>query len=442
VDGASDGIMVLSSDLTILYATELVWIGQATINQERGTCYEIFANRSNHPCPDCPATQLFQPRYGLLPSSSTNGAQGGLCGIQHIVELKARDGNTECVVAFLKRDRVSPTIGSSLTEWRRPEVQPSLDHHLGELIGQSAVMQHLFTMIRRVADSQATVLLEGETGTGKEFVAKTIHRLSDRRHRPFIVVDCGSLTETLLESELFGHVKGAFTGAASSKKGLFEEADGGTLFLDEIADTTPHFQAKLLRVIQEGEIKPVGSARSVRVDVRVISATNKDLLGLIKNRTFREDLYYRLAVLPLLIPTLRERPDDIPLLAEHFVEIACRRHRHPLRTISPSAIQGLMHAPWPGNVRQLQHAIERAVLTGSGSVLTEEDLLGRSAESISKADLASETKHAVQRVERAGIQEALRHADGNKARAARLLNISRASLYTKLRTYGISHRLG
>jgi two-component system response regulator HydG len=255
-------------------------------------------------------------------------------------------------------------------------------------------------------------------------------------------VDCGSLTETLLESELFGHVKGAFTGAASSKKGLFEEADGGTLFLDEIADTTPHFQAKLLRVIQEGEIKPVGSARSVRVDVRVISATNKDLLGLIKNRTFREDLYYRLAVLPLLIPALRERPDDIPLLAEHFVEIACRRHRHPIRTISPSAMQGLMHAPWLGNVRQLQHAIERAVLTGSGSVLTEEDLLGRSAESISKADLASETKHAVQRVERAGIQEALRHADGNKARAARLLNISRASLYTKLRTYGISHRLG
>jgi two-component system, NtrC family, response regulator HydG len=440
-DGASDGIMVLSPDLTILYATEWVWTRQATINQRRSTCYEAFADRSD-PCPVCPATQLFQPRYGIPPSCSTKDAEARLCGMQHIVALRARDGKTECALAFLKRDRIRPAIADSSTEWHRPKEQLLSDHHLGELIGKSAVMQQLFTMIHRVADSQATVLLEGETGTGKELVAKTIHRLSDRRHRPFIVVDCGSLTETLLESELFGHVKGAFTGAVSSKKGLFEEADGGTLFLDEIADTTPHFQSKLLRVIQEGEIKPVGSARSVQVDVRVISATNKDLLGLIKNRTFREDLYYRLAVLPLLIPALRERPDDIPLLTEHFVEISCRRHRRPIRTIAASAMQGLMHAPWLGNVRQLQHAIERAVLTGSGSLLTEEDVLGRSAESVRKADLASVAKHAVQTVERAGIQEALRHADGNKARAARLLNISRASLYTKLRTYGISHRLG
>jgi Response regulator containing CheY-like receiver, AAA-type ATPase, and DNA-binding domains len=300
-------------------------------------------------------------------------------------------------------------------------------------------MQHLFTMIHRVAESQATVLLEGETGTGKELVAKTIHRLSDRRHRPFIVVDCGSLTETLLESELFGHVKGAFTGAVSSKKGLFEEADGGTLFLDEIADTTPHFQAKLLRVIQEGEIKPVGSARSVQVDVRIISATNRDLLGLIKRRTFREDLYYRLAVLPLVIPALRDRRDDIPLLAQHFVETSCRRHGRPRRTITARAMHALTHASWLGNVRQLQHAIERAVLTGSGFVLTEEDVMGKPPEAVRQADLANATRHAVQTVERAGIQEALRHADGNKARAARLLNISRASLYTKLRMYGISH---
>jgi two-component system, NtrC family, response regulator HydG len=254
-------------------------------------------------------------------------------------------------------------------------------------------------------------------------------------------VDCGSLTETLLESELFGHVKGAFTGAVSSKKGLFEEADGGTLFLDEIADTTLHFQAKLLRVLQEGEIKPVGSARSVQVDVRIISATNKELSGLMKRRAFREDLYYRLAVLPLLIPSLRDRRDDIPLLAEHFVGISCRRHGRPLRTIAASAMQALMHAPWLGNVRQLQHAIERAVLTGSSSLLTEEDVLGRPPDSIRQADLASVAKRAVQTVERAGIQEALRHADGNKARAARLLNISRASLYTKLRLYDIPHRL-
>ena len=440
-DAASDGIMVLGPDLTILYATELVWEGQATIDRKPGTCYEVFADRSD-PCPACPATQLFQSGHGIPSSCSTNDAEARLCGMQHIVALRAGDGKIECALAFLKRDRMRPTIVGSSTEWHGSKEQSSSDHHLGELIGKSAVMQQLFTMIHRVADSQATVLLEGETGTGKELVAKTIHRLSDRRHRPFIVVDCGSLTETLLESELFGHVKGAFTGAVSSKKGLFEEADGGTLFLDEIADTTPHFQSKLLRVIQEGEIKPVGSARSIQVDVRVISATNKDLLGLIKHRTFREDLYYRLAVLPLLIPALRDRPDDIPLLAEHFVEISCRRHRRPIRTIAASAMQALVHAPWLGNVRQLQHAIERAVLTGSGSLLTEEDVLGRPHESVRKADLASVAKHAVRTVERAGIQEALRHAEGNKARAARLLNISRASLYTKLRIYGIPHRLG
>lgn len=296
-------------------------------------------------------------------------------------------------------------------------------------------------MIHMVADSQATVLLQGESGTGKELVAKTIHRLSSRRHRPFIVVDCGSLAETLLESELFGHVKGAFTGAISAKKGLFEEADGGTLFLDEIADTTPHFQAKLLRVIQEGEIKPVGSARSIKVDVRIISATNKDLLELIKDRVFREDLYYRLAVLPLMIPALRNRRDDIPHLVEYFVDLSCRRHRRPVRAIAADAMLALMHAPWVGNVRQLQHAIERAVLTASGSVLTEQDFLGMLSDPVRKMDLASVTKHAVQTAECASILEALRQADGSKVRAARLLKISRASLYTKLRAYGIPHQL-
>ena len=439
-DITSDEVMVLRDDLTILYATELAWDGHTPINRRTDTCYKVFAHRSE-PCLVCPATLFFQSHRTIPPSFSTHNVGTTQCGIQQLIALKAADGHTECVLAFLKREEVSPMSGSSVTEGQRPEGQ-SADHHLRELIGQSAVMQHLFSMIHRVADSQATVLLEGETGTGKELVAKTIHRLSDRRHRPFIVVDCGSLTETLLESELFGHVKGAFTGAVSSKKGLFEEADGGTLFLDEIADTTPHFQAKLLRVIQEGEIKPVGSARTVQVDVRIISATNRDLLGLIKRRTFREDLYYRLAVLPLVIPALRDRRDDIPLLAQHFVEASCRRHGRPRRTMSARAIHALTHAPWLGNVRQLQHAIERAVLTGSGSVLTEEDVLGKPPESVRQADLASATRHAVQTVERAGIQEALRHADGNKARAARLLNISRASLYTKLRTYGIPQRLG
>jgi two-component system response regulator AtoC len=299
-------------------------------------------------------------------------------------------------------------------------------------------MRKLFEMIKLVADTHATVLLQGESGTGKELVARTIHELSSRRRRPFVVVDCGSLPETLLESELFGHVKGAFTGAVANKPGLFEAASGGTIFLDEIADTTPQFQAKLLRVLQEGEIKPIGSTRTIRVDVRVISATNKDLLALVKARMFREDLYYRLAVLPLFLPPLRERRDDIPLLVRQFVLAACRRHHRPVLEVTPQAMQALMEADWPGNVRELQHAVERAVVTAQGPRLGIEDFFrtAGTAESV-RTDLRSVARTAAQRAERARIAQALRDAAGNKVKAAKLLGISRASLYNKLRDYEI-----
>jgi two-component system response regulator AtoC len=239
--------------------------------------------------------------------------------------------------------------------------------HLGELIGRSPAMQQLFDMICLVSDSSATVLIQGESGTGKELVAKTIHQLSARKDTPYVVVDCGSLPETLLESELFGHVKGAFTGAVTSKPGLFEEATGGTIFLDEIADTTPIFQAKLLRVLQEGEIKRVGGNHPIKVNARVISATNRDLAELVKTKLFRQDLYYRLAVLPLSVPPLRERRDDIELLTQHFVQESCARHCQPTRMVSPDLLRALREAAWPGNVRELQHCIERAVVTTKGS---------------------------------------------------------------------------
>ncbi|MEK7293739.1 MAG: sigma-54 dependent transcriptional regulator, partial [Nitrospirota bacterium] len=293
-------------------------------------------------------------------------------------------------------------------------------------------------MIKLVADSQATVLLQGESGTGKELAAKTIHQHSYRRDQPLVVVDCGSLPETLLESELFGHVKGAFTGAVNNRKGLFEEASGGTIFLDEIADTSPQFQAKLLRVLQEGEIKPVGGNRSIKVDVRVISATNKDLTALIKAKAFREDLYYRLAVLPLLIPPLRDRRDDIPLLVTHFVAAACKRHRRPAATVTPEAMRALADAPWPGNARELQHAVERAVVTAQGSRLTAQDFL-KPGEIVAaeEAGLRSVARTAAQRAERTRIEQALHDAGANKVKAAKLLKISRAGLYNKLRAYGI-----
>ena len=289
-------------------------------------------------------------------------------------------------------------------------------------------------MIRLVADSTATVLIEGESGTGKELVARTIHRLSYRREKPFVVVDCGSLTETLLESELFGHVKGAFTGAVSAKRGLFEEADSGTLFLDEITNTTPAFQAKLLRVLQEGEIKRVGGIHPLKIDVRVISATNKDLAELVKANLFRQDLYYRLAVLPLDLPALRDHAEDIPLLVKSFVKASCCRHRQPLRVVTHPVMQGLMEAPWPGNVRELQHCIERAVVTTKGPELNCRDIL-KMATDPARSDLRTAVRGVAQQAERVRIKEALRQSEGNRSRAAKILDISRANLYNKLRAY-------
>jgi len=297
-------------------------------------------------------------------------------------------------------------------------------------------MHQLFEMMGLVADSTATVLLQGESGTGKELVAKTIHALSARRDHPFVVVDCGALPETLLESELFGHLKGTFTGAIANKRGLFEAAHGGTLFLDEIAETTPACQAKLLRVVQEGELKRVGGTHPIKVDVRIISATNKDLTALVRAHAFRQDLYYRLAVLPLQLPPLRERREDIPLLVRHFVAAACHRHRQPPRTISPDVLHAWTVAPWPGNVRELQHAIERAVVTTPGPQLPCPELGTRDADQGDR-DLRSVSRRAVTHAEQARIRQALQQSEGNRVKTAKLLNISRASLYNKLRTYQI-----
>jgi two-component system response regulator AtoC len=295
-------------------------------------------------------------------------------------------------------------------------------------------MREVLDMIRLVADSSATVLIQGESGTGKELVAKTIHRTSYRRDKPFVVVDCGSLPETLLESELFGHVKGAFTGAHASKRGLFEEADGGTIFLDEIADTTPVFQGKLLRVLQEGEIKRVGGNQPIKIDVRVISATNKDLIELVKAKAFRQDLYYRLAVLPLSLPPLRDRQEDIPLLVQRFVTASCKRHRQPIRQVSPDVMQALTQASWPGNVRELQHYLERAVVTTTGPELSCKDMVAMGSEP-AEHDLRTVARGAIRQAERRRILQALQKTGSNRAKAAKLLKISRASLYNKLRTY-------
>jgi len=422
--GSSDRVAVLDRDFNVIYANESAWAENATrLSGHQAKCYEAFAHRDD-PCGTCPATKLFESS-DVRSVACSIGGDGTACGMHQAFPLVSSSGEVESVLVLFK----APPKPSSHELMKHKST-------LSGLIGTSAPMREVLEMIRLVADSSATVLIQGESGTGKELVAKTIHLTSYRREKPFVVVDCGSLPETLLESELFGHVKGAFTGAHAFKRGLFEEADGGTIFLDEIGDTTATFQAKLLRVLQEGEVKPVGGTQPVKIDARVISATNKDLSELVKAKTFRQDLYYRLAVLPLHLPPLRERREDIPLLVEHFVAGSCKRHRQPIRTISPEVMQALIETSWPGNVRELQHYIERAVVTTTGPILACKDLVALDS-SAKDGDLRSATRGAVTQTESARIVYALKKTCGNRSKAAKLLKISRASLYNKLRSYHI-----
>ncbi len=307
------------------------------------------------------------------------------------------------------------------------------------IIGYSKAMRTLLRQVELVAPSDTTVLLQGESGTGKELVARAIHDHSPRRERPFVVIDCGTVPESLLESELFGHVRGAFTGAITTRKGLFEEAHGGTLVLDEIGDITPIFQAKLLRVLQTREIRPVGSTKRVAIDVRVIAATNKDLKKLVAERQFRDDLYYRLAVVPLFFPPLRERHEDIPVLAEHFLRHSCDRNKLPLKRLAPETLRLLIAAPWPGNVRELEHTIERAVLFSPGPDIQPQSIAFGSptggALALPTAVNLSHARALLDSAEREKLQGALAQARGNRSRAAKLLGISRSTLYERLKRY-------
>ncbi len=299
------------------------------------------------PCEPCPAKHLFHMNLQEQDASTGSSLSANFpdfCPVPRAVPLYSEDGTIHVAVFMGPQGRESLLLGSPNSQSCSFQDTPSGGGELEAwkgIIGESEPIQQLVEMIQLVAASEATVLIHGESGTGKELVAKTIHALSRRRKQPFVVVECSALPETLLESELFGHVRGAFTGAVVDRKGLFEEAEGGTIFLDEIADTTPAFQARLLRVLQEGEIKPVGSNRSIKVDVRVISAGNRSLEELVKENLFRADLYYRLAVLPLRVPPLRERQEDIPLLVKHFLDISTRRHGRPPLTVHPEVLRAL-----------------------------------------------------------------------------------------------------
>lgn len=436
-DGLTDRVAVMDRNLNVVYANGEAWGNEQDPSSASrpAKCYEAFAHLLD-PCGACPATTVFEVREVRTIACASSG-ESTACGMHQAFPLMSASGEVGSVLVLFHKRADTPVLTGALPARKIGRLRPErTDSRLGDLVGASPAMHQLFDMIRLVADSVATVLIQGESGTGKELVARTIHQSSYRRDKPFVVVDCGALPETLLESELFGHVKGAFTGASTAKPGLFEEADGGTVFLDEIADTSPTFQAKLLRVLQEGEIKRVGGTQSVKIDVRVISATNKDLVDLVKAKAFRQDLYYRLAVLPMYLPPLRERRGDIPLLVSRFIEDSCRRHRQSLRHVSDEAMRTLTAAPWPGNVRELQHYIERAVVTTTDMELTCRDLTAVETQPAG-ADLRTVAREAARQAEKARILQALQEASGNRVKAARLLKISRASLYNKLHEFGI-----
>ncbi len=309
----------------------------------------------------------------------------------------------------------------------------------GRLVGRSSQIQRVVEMISRVAGTDTTILIEGESGTGKELVARAIHGESPRADCPFVAINCGALPETLLESELFGHVKGAFTGATATKKGLFEEADHGTLFLDEIGDTSIATQIKLLRVLQEREIRRVGSNAPIKINVRVLAATHQSLEELVQEGRFREDLFYRLNVVTIPVPPLRERREDIPLLACHFLEAAVKRLGKPVPVLSQEAMNLLLEYPWPGNVRQMENAIERAVLMAAQDTIFPGDFppsLLRSA-SPGQTDSPSPKPTRLDELEREHILNTLDELGWNQARAAEALGIGRNTLWRKLKEYGI-----
>ncbi|HSM31793.1 MAG TPA: sigma-54 dependent transcriptional regulator, partial [Woeseiaceae bacterium] len=347
---------------------------------------------------------------------------------------------------FDRRSALRGTAGS--------DGEDSSRYHFENIIGESAAMQAVFRLVARCAPTNSTVMLRGESGTGKELIARAIHYNSLRGERPFVPVDCTSLSESLLESELFGHVKGSFTGAIANKKGLFETADGGTLFLDEIGNITLSTQAKLLRFIEEREFKAVGDTRTQKVDIRLITATNKDLEGMVADGEFRDDLYYRINIFPIEIPPLRERRDDIPALANHFLTQVSQEINLRPSEFSPGALNLLMNHDWPGNVRELENVVERAVILASGDVIRQGhlvDIMGmlpqidldvpRTSEELKQLKKAVRQK-SVESVEKQFVLGALKRNGWNVTRAAEETGMQRSNFQALMAKYDIRIRGG
>ncbi|MDB4994699.1 MAG: two component, sigma54 specific, transcriptional regulator, Fis family [Myxococcaceae bacterium] len=341
------------------------------------------------------------------------------------------------VKPFTPPDALLSTVQRALERQRLVVRNRQLEREVGALrsegmIGDSPALRHVFSLIDAVAPADTTVLVLGESGTGKELIARTIHNCSPRKGRPFLAINCGALAESVLDSELFGHVRGAFTGAIASRKGLFEAASGGTLFLDEVGELPASLQVKLLRVLQEREVRPVGSNEVRPVDIRVVAATNRDLRSAVRERTFREDLYYRLNVVSIESPPLRKRRQDIAPLVHHFLRKHALRLGKPVKAIDPMALEALVQRAWPGNVRELENAVERSVILARGDTITAEGVMV-AGDSIAPPSLSCAPTtslpfpEAVRQFERAYVASAIAQADGNLAEAARIAGVDRSN---------------
>jgi DNA-binding NtrC family response regulator len=361
----------------------------------------------------------------------------------------AREGAWDFISKPFKVQEVVATARRALEHDQNSSVvsrgaeQLSARYEEGGLLGRSPAMIGLYKEIARVAPTRSTILIVGESGAGKELVARSIHQHSTRSGGSFVAINCGALTETLLEAELFGHVRGAFTGAVSDRKGLWEEAAGGTLFLDEVGETSTAFQVKLLRALQEGEIRRVGASRAIQVDARILAATNRDLDQDVKAGKFREDLFYRLSVVTLRVPALKERRTDIPLLAERFLATVIEREKHAPLTLSEETVRTLVAYGWPGNVRELESAIEYGVLHARGHEIVPEDLPEKlqsaQVRAASRSPLSAlfEDLPSLDELERRYLLYILEVAGSNRTRAAEILRVDRRTLYRMIERYGI-----
>jgi DNA-binding NtrC family response regulator len=394
-------------------------------------------------------TDLIMPRLdgiGLLKAVKDRGlppaviVMSAYATIESAIEA-TREGAYGYIVKPIKRDTLLHLLHRALEEQRlqrenellRKELEQR--HRCQDLLGKSSKMRELFRLLEVVATSESTILLQGESGTGKEMVARAIHAMSPRREQPFVAVNCGGLTETLLESELFGHVRGAFTGAVGEKKGLFHLAHSGTLFLDEIGETPLTMQVKLLRGLEEGEIRPVGGTHSIKVDVRFVAATNRNLEEALRTGTFRPDLFYRLNVIAIGIPPLRERTEDIPLLVDHFLAKANATSKKRIRGVSRQAMVCLLNYPWPGNVRELENAIERAVVLGRSELIVPEDLPNRVLGQDTPKPSPLRERVTLAELEKAHILAALHENGWHHTNAAEALGIGRTTLWRKMKAY-------